>query len=102
MKAFRKDIQSLRGVALLFVIVYHARLGLSSGFMGVDMFFVISGFVITSHLLDDRGGTALQLAWKFIVRRFWRLVPVVLVGVLATLAVSLVVLSPFGEQQPVI
>ena len=102
MKTFRKDIQSLRGIALLFVVAYHARLGLSSGFIGVDMFFVISGFVITSHLLDDRGGTALQLAWKFIVRRFWRLVPVVLVGVLATLAVSLVVLSPFGEQQPVI
>ncbi|NQV97515.1 MAG: acyltransferase [Acidimicrobiaceae bacterium] len=102
MKAFRRDIQSLRGVALLFVVAYHARLGLSSGFVGVDIFFVISGFVITSHLLDNRSGTALQIAWKFIVRRFWRLVPVVLVGVLATLAVSLVVLSPFGEQQPVI
>ena len=102
MTEFRKDIQSLRGIALLFVIAYHAHLGLSSGFVGVDMFFVISGFVITSHLLDRHEQTALQLVSKFFVRRFWRLVPVVLVGVLATLAISLVVLSPFGEQEPVI
>ena len=102
MKVFRKDIQSLRGIALLFVIAYHARLGLSSGFVGVDMFFVVSGFVITNQLLDERGGTTLQLAKKFIVRRFWRLVPVLLVGVLSSLALSLVVLTPFGEQEPAI
>ena len=66
------------------------------------MFFVISGFVITSHLLDRHEQTALQMASKFLVRRIWRLIPVVLVGVLATLAISLVVLSPFGEQEPVI
>lgn len=101
-KVFRKDIQSLRGVALLLVIAYHARLGLSSGFVGVDMFFVVSGFVITSHLLDERDERAMQSAKKFIVRRFWRLVPVLLVGVLSTLAISLVVLTPFGEQEPAI
>ena len=102
MREFRKDIQSLRGIALLFVIAYHAQLGLSSGFVGVDIFFVISGFVITSHLLERREQTVLQLVSEFSVRRFWRLFPVVLVGVLATLAMSLVVLSPFGEQEPVI
>ena len=102
MKEFRKDIQSLRGIALLSVISYHAHLGLSGGFVGVDIFFVISGFVITSHLLDRHDETALQTISEFLVRRFWRLVPVVLVGVLATLAISLVVLSPFGEQEPVI
>jgi peptidoglycan/LPS O-acetylase OafA/YrhL len=70
--------------------------------MGVDIFFVISGFVITSHLLERREQTVLQLVSEFSVRRFWRLFPVVLVGVLVTLAMSLVVLSPFGEQEPVI
>ena len=102
MKEFRKDIQALRGIALLFVIAYHAQLGLSSGFVGVDIFFVISGFVITSHLLERREKTVLQLVSEFSLRRFWRLFPVVLVGVLVTLAMSLVVLSPFGEQEPVI
>lgn len=94
----RKDIQTLRGVALLFVIAYHARLGLNGGFVGVDMFFVVSGFVITNQLLENNKDAPLQLVYKFIVRRFWRLVPVLFGGVFLTLTLSLIVLSPFGDQ----
>lgn len=50
---FRPDIQGLRAIAVLAVVAYHAALALPGGFAGVDMFFVISGFVITSLLLRE-------------------------------------------------
>ena len=43
---FRPDIQGLRGVAVLLVIIYHTKLALPGGYLGVDVFFVFSGFVI--------------------------------------------------------
>ena len=55
-RRFRPDIQGLRAVAVLLVVLYHAGLnGLSGGYVGVDVFFVISGFVITGLLLRERG-----------------------------------------------
>ena len=99
MKSFRKDVHSLRGLAIVSVAAFHTDLGLSGGFVGVDIFLVISGFLITSQLLDQVQQNPLRLASRFLVRRFWRLVPVAHVGVLATLAASLVVLSPFQEQE---
>ena len=81
----RRDIQGLRGVAVLLVVLFHGQLGFSGGFIGVDVFFVISGFVITGVLIRDNSelSTLRQRLSKFYVRRARRLLPAlgVVVGV---------------------
>jgi len=72
---FRADIQALRGLAIIAVLLYHAKSrGFSAGYLGVDMFFVISGFLITSHIRDaiDAGRFTLT---SFYFRRIKRLLP---------------------------
>ena len=63
-RRFRPDIQALRAVAVVLVVLYHAGLtGLGGGYVGVDVFFVISGFVITGVLLRERPlGRSMSLA----------------------------------------
>ena len=52
--AFRHDIEGLRGVAILLVVAYHAGLpGFSGGYIGVDIFFVLSGYLITRLLVNE-------------------------------------------------
>ena len=56
-RRFRPDVQGMRAIAILLAIVYHAGLpGFSGGYVGIEVFFVISGFVITGLLLRERGG----------------------------------------------
>lgn len=58
MKSLRTDIQALRGLAVLLVLLFHARFSfLPAGYLGVDVFFVISGFLITGLIVKavDRG-----------------------------------------------
>jgi peptidoglycan/LPS O-acetylase OafA/YrhL len=71
----RTDIQFLRGVAVLSVVLYHAKLfALEGGFLGVDVFFVISGFLITSHILKDLENNHFSFR-RFYIRRAKRLLP---------------------------
>lgn len=97
--AFRRDIQGLRALAVLMVIAFHARLPLPGGFVGVDVFFVISGFVITSMLHREWQATGHIALGRFFARRFKRLTPALVLLVAATLVGSALALSPFGPQQ---
>jgi peptidoglycan/LPS O-acetylase OafA/YrhL len=92
--AHRADIQGLRAVAVLSVVLYHAdeRL-LPGGFAGVDIFFVISGFLITGILLRELQRGDFSIA-GFYARRVRRLFPALFLMLAATLGVGAVVLDP--------
>lgn len=75
MTRIRTDIQALRGVAILIVLLYHARIGpFQSGFLGVDMFFVISGFLITKLIRVEIEADRFSFV-DFYFRRMRRLFP---------------------------
>ena len=91
---FRKDIQGLRAVAVLLVALDHARVGpFTGGFVGVDVFFVISGFLITSLLVAevDREGKLSLVG--FYARRARRILPAATVVTVATLVAGVWFLS---------
>ncbi|MFD2027834.1 acyltransferase family protein [Promicromonospora aerolata] len=92
--AFRTDINGLRAVAVLAVVVYHAGIAIPGGFTGVDVFYVISGYLISSLLLRevDRAGSVDLV--EFWTRRMRRLVPALALVVTVTLLASVLVLSP--------
>ena len=72
---FRTDIQALRGVAVLFVVFYHAKIfDLKAGFLGVDIFFVISGFLITNVITNAISNGSFSFK-AFYLRRAARLLP---------------------------
>lgn len=95
----RRDIQGLRAFAVLVVIAFHAGLPLPGGFVGVDAFFVISGFVITAMLHREWLVTGSIRFRRFYARRFLRLTPALAVMVAVVMLLSIPLLSPFGTQQ---
>ena len=95
----RLDIQGLRAIAVIAVVLFHIGLILPGGFVGVDIFFVISGFVITLTLLRVREKTGKISLKQFYLRRFRRLAPALAIVILFTLVASAFVLSPLGTQQ---
>jgi peptidoglycan/LPS O-acetylase OafA/YrhL len=75
-RRFLPEIQVLRAVAVTLVVVYHFWPGsLTGGYVGVDAFFVISGYLITSHLLREADRTGTVRLWAFYARRARRLLP---------------------------
>ena len=90
----RHDIQGLRAVAILAVVAYHAGLPIPGGFVGVDVFFVISGYLITQLIWDEiASGGRLSFA-EFYARRARRLLPSAVLVILVTVVVSVAVLGP--------
>jgi peptidoglycan/LPS O-acetylase OafA/YrhL len=82
----------LRAVAVLMVLAYHFDLHLRGGFLGVDLFFAISGFVITRTLFVSLASPATnrEILRDFCVRRTWRLLPALLTTVVITTVCSIV------------
>jgi peptidoglycan/LPS O-acetylase OafA/YrhL len=92
---FRPDIEGLRAVAVLLVVANHAGLGLvHGGYVGVDVFFVISGFLITLHLFRELQRTGRIGFGAFYGRRIVRLLPASTVVVIATVAAAWTWMSP--------
>jgi len=91
---FRGDIEGLRGVAVLLVVAFHLGVPfLSGGFVGVDVFFVLSGFLITGLLVDELRATGRISLHGFYARRIRRLLPMGTL-VLATTAAATYALVP--------
>ena len=95
---FRPDIEGLRSVAVLLVLVYHAKFGVASGgLIGVDVFFVLSGFLITSLLLRELATTGTISLANFWARRARRLLPASGLVLVVTLVAGRVVLDGLSQ-----
>ena len=95
---FRSDIQGLRAVAVLLVVFAHAGFtGFDGGFVGVDVFFVISGFVITNLLMRQPPRHVLHNLRHFYARRILRIVPAATVVIVATVFAAYVVQGEFFD-----
>ena len=88
-RPFRPDVEGLRAVAVVLVVLYHSGVGfLGGGYIGVDVFFVISGFVITGVLLRERAATGATSVLAFYGRRCRRIIPAASLVIVATVALT--------------
>jgi len=91
--SYRKDIQILRGIAILFVVLFHLDIsGFQSGFLGVDVFFVISGYLMAA--IYDRNNIR-----YFYIKRAIRILPAYFVTVIITMIVSIIIVKPNEYNQ---
>jgi peptidoglycan/LPS O-acetylase OafA/YrhL len=98
-KNFRQDIEGLRAVAVVAVVLFHAGLpGVGGGFIGVDVFFVISGFLITGLLWREVGTTGAVRLGRFYGARARRLLPASATVGVATAIGAAVLLSPLQAR----
>ena len=94
---FRRDLQILKGLSIVLVLCYHLKLPLfPSGYIGVDMFFVISGYLIAmAYNANSNKHTSIE----FLIRRARRILPAYLVTLLLTLIVSIFLVNPVELAQ---
>jgi peptidoglycan/LPS O-acetylase OafA/YrhL len=97
---YRPDLEGLRGVAILLVLLCHVRIpGAEAGFVGVDVFFVLSGFLITGLLVNERERTGRIALGPFYARRARRIFPAAALVLAATLMTAQLVLSPLDLRR---
>ena len=95
---FRADIEGLRAVAILLVVAAHAGVPwLQGGFVGVDVFFVLSGYLITGLLVQEIQATGRLRLLDFYVRRLRRLLPALVVMVIGSSLLAAALLAPFEQ-----
>jgi peptidoglycan/LPS O-acetylase OafA/YrhL len=99
--SYRPDIDGLRAIAVAIVVAFHAGVpGCGGGFIGVDVFLVISGFLITGLLVEELRETGSISLSRFYARRVRRLLPALALVLVATMLLgSVLLLGVAGEQQ---
>ncbi|MCR6651642.1 MAG: acyltransferase [Cellvibrionaceae bacterium] len=100
---YRKDIQGLRALSILLVIAAHAKIpGLKGGFIGVDVFFVISGYLITGLLIQELTKNSQINLLRFYARRLKRLLPALALVVTVTALLASRLLTPMEQPHQAI
>jgi peptidoglycan/LPS O-acetylase OafA/YrhL len=95
---FRQDIEGIRGLAILLVVAFHAGIrSVAGGFVGVDVFFVLSGYLITGLLAREVASTGDIDFHAFYARRARRLLPALLAVLVATIGLSLWLYAPIDQ-----
>ena len=96
--SYRADIQSLRALAVGLVVATHANISwLPGGYVGVDVFFVLSGYLISGLILREIEASGNFDAWRFYARRLKRLLPAMFLVFLVTGGIAWITISP--QQQ---
>lgn len=97
---YRGDIEGLRAVAILLVVAAHAGVPwLEGGYVGVDVFFVLSGYLITALLVQEVQATGGVRLLDFYARRLRRLLPALMLMVVCTICMAAALLAPFEQLE---
>jgi peptidoglycan/LPS O-acetylase OafA/YrhL len=101
-RTYRDDIDGLRAVSILLVVAFHAGVtGVAGGYVGVDVFFVLSGYLITGLLVAEQRRTGRIALAEFFARRARRLLPMAGLVIVATLLAGLWLLPPLARADMV-
>ena len=99
-RQFRPDVEGLRAVAIVLVVLYHVHAGLApGGYVGVDVFFVISGFLITGQLVRELRTDGRISFLAFYARRARRILPAAMLTVIVTAVASALLLNPLAAKR---
>ena len=97
--SFRKDINGLRGIAVLAVVFYHAEIELfKGGWLGGDLFFVISGYLISNIIISELNNDIFSLK-NFYLRRIRRILPALFFTLLLSIPFSYFLLTPKAMEE---